>query len=180
MKREKEGDIQDGVSDGREHELESHEGGRGKRGWTWSNQVRRMGPHKGGTVRPHGSNASSQTIKHTITITRAAKNSVDLATEWLFFFKKIDRYSRPFRCSFITSLLRVRRCRCETEMSSKFGVPPMRPKDIVSCLAPLEITLDAENLENPHNLQKAYEVFIEWLMGVTRDELEVGDRGSAC
>jgi hypothetical protein len=58
-------------------------------------------------------------------------------------------------------------------MASKFGVPPMRPKDIVTCLAPLDISLDPENLENPHNLQKAYEVFIEWLMGVTRDELEV-------
>jgi hypothetical protein len=55
----------------------------------------------------------------------------------------------------------------------KFTAPIMKPKEIVSFLSPLEITLDAENLENPFNLQKAYEMFIEWLLGVPREELEV-------
>ena len=64
-------------------------------------------------------------------------------------------------------------------MSKVFTPPLLKPKDIVSTLATLDIQLAADQLENPQNLQKAYEFFMEWLMGVAPDDFDIAGHNDA-
>ena len=57
-----------------------------------------------------------------------------------------------------------------------YKIPLRKPSVIASCLSSLDpekVTLDADNIENPQHLQIAYEVILEWLLGIAKEELEV-------
>eukprot|EP00008_Paramoeba_atlantica_P011986 CAMPEP_0201493676 /NCGR_PEP_ID=MMETSP0151_2-20130828/40474_1 /ASSEMBLY_ACC=CAM_ASM_000257 /TAXON_ID=200890 /ORGANISM="Paramoeba atlantica, Strain 621/1 / CCAP 1560/9" /LENGTH=445 /DNA_ID=CAMNT_0047881271 /DNA_START=40 /DNA_END=1377 /DNA_ORIENTATION=+ len=58
-----------------------------------------------------------------------------------------------------------------------YKIPLRKPSVIASCLSSLDpekVTLDADNIENPQHLQIAYEVILEWLLGIAKEELELG------
>lgn len=55
----------------------------------------------------------------------------------------------------------------------QFSFPPLKNKEILACLKELNIPLTLDELKNPDakRMREVYEVFVEVLMGVSKDDL---------